>query len=132
MKKLTICFDFDGVCAVYDERQGCDVFGESVHEVSKLTRWLTQAGHSCILWTCRLATPKLVNWLKENGFVFDSINSTAHNPPYTSTKPVADVYIDDRGINFNHNFAATQCDGMMTMINNMAEEEVVEKYLSKD
>jgi len=120
--ELTVCFNFDGVCTRYKEWRGFDVFDDPVREIADLTRWLKANGHRPILWTTRLYTPKLQDYLDRHGFVFNSVNSTAHNPPHTSSKPLADVYIDDRGLNFNFEFAAQQCEGIKALIENMRKD----------
>jgi len=117
-----VCFDFDGVCTKFKAWRGFDIFDPPVKEVAAVTQWLRSQGHHPILWTTRLYTPKLQKYLDDNGFVFDSVNSVAHNPPHTSSKPIADVYIDDKGINFNFEFARQQCDGIVAMINGLAKE----------
>lgn len=121
MKKLTICFDFDGVCAFYKEWQGFDNFGTPIEETAALTRKLREAGHSCILWTTRLHTPKLADWLVEHGFCFDSINSVSHNPPHTSSKPIADIYVDDRAIYFSQDLANPSCDAVLSQVQRLEE-----------
>lgn len=120
MKKLIICFDFDGVCAFYKEWAGFDNFGPSIRSTAALTQHLKRAGHSCILWTTRLYTPKLADWLVENGFRFDSINSVSHNPSHTSSKPIADIYVDDRAVYFNQELPEASCDEILDLV---AEQE---------
>ena len=99
--KKTICFDFDGVCSTYGGWKGFNVFGKPVPQIALLVNTLQQRGYNCILWTTRLHTPELDQWLRTNGFSFDSINSCCHNPPNTNNKPIADMYIDDRAFRFS-------------------------------
>lgn len=98
--KKTICFDFDGVCATYDGWRGIDVFGDAIPETANLVKELKAKGFRCVLWTTRKLTPELFEWLGKHGFDFDSINSCDHNPPDTSIKPIAELYVDDRAYRF--------------------------------
>lgn len=112
----TVCFDFDGVCATYDTWKGVDVFGEPIPETAALIRLLKIAGYRCILWTTRKMTPELFEWLAHHNFNFDSINSCDHNPPDTSNKPIADLYIDDRGFRFIPIAAQVCCDEILNLL----------------
>ena len=114
--KNTICFDFDGVCATYDTWKGVDVFGDPISETAELVRLLKNAGNRCILWTTRKVTPALFEWLAHHNFDFDSINSCDHNPPETGNKPIADLYIDDRGFRFAPVVAETSCSQIKMLL----------------
>jgi hypothetical protein len=114
--KKTVCFDFDGVCATYDTWKGVDVFGDPIPEVAELIRLLRIAGYRCILWTTRKLTLTLLEWLAHHNFNFDSINACDHNPPETSNKPIADLYIDDRGFRFVSTIPQTSCDKVLAML----------------
>ena len=98
-KKGIIAFDFDGVIATYMGWKGFDVLGEPVSEVIEVVRNLKKEGYFITIFTTRLDTPKLRGWLEENSVPYDSINSTAHNPPFTSTKPIYHCIVDDRAVN---------------------------------
>jgi adenylylsulfate kinase len=96
--KKTICIDFDGVVAQYDGWKGVDVFGELMPHTKEALHELSLWGHRLVLYTTRLKTPALEEYLKKNkiSYAFDAINDNSHNPPETSFKPIAEVYIDDR------------------------------------
>jgi hypothetical protein len=96
----TICFDLDGVVMHYDGWKGRDVFGKPNWEVIQAMQMLKVAGYRIIIWTTRNATPALKEYLARNKIPYDSINSTAHNPPGTSQKPIYHAYIDDRAIQY--------------------------------
>jgi adenylylsulfate kinase len=97
----TICWDFDGVIAHYDGWQGVDVFGAPNWEAVKAMQALAaEGGYYIIIWTTRTVTPALKDYLIRNKIPYDSINSSAHNPPGTSQKPIYDVFIDDRAIHY--------------------------------
>jgi hydroxymethylpyrimidine pyrophosphatase-like HAD family hydrolase len=96
----TICFDFDGVIAKFDGWKGTDVFGAPHWDVINAMKQLKASGYHVIIWTTRRITPGLMAYLNRNGVPFDSINSIAHNPKGTSTKPLYHVLVDDRAIQY--------------------------------
>ncbi len=108
-----IVFDFDGVCATYDGWKGPDVFGDPIEATAVLVKHLQEKGLACILWTTRKDTPALRKWLGTNGFNFDSVNSCDHNPPDTSMKPIAELYIDDRGLRFDPKKPYLSCERVL-------------------
>ena len=114
--KKTICFDFDGVCATYDTWKGVDVFGDAIPETANLVRQLKLAGYRCILWTTRKMTPTLLEWLAHHNFNFDSINACDHNPPDTSNKPIAEIYVDDRAFRFKPSVPYSSCTLIIAML----------------
>jgi hypothetical protein len=99
-----VCFDFDGVCSQYHDNFEEDVFGDPIPGVAEAVKIIREEGLKAVLFTARKVTPKLKEWLEENGFEFDTINDTSHNPPSASKeKPVAELYVDDRGYRFDQN-----------------------------
>lgn len=114
--KKTICFDFDGVCATYDKWKGVDVFDDPIPETAELTRLFHEKRWRVILWTTRKMTGALCEWLEHHNFRFDSINACDHNPPDTSNKPIAEMYIDDRGFRFNQAAPGFSCDTIKAML----------------
>lgn len=112
--KKTICFDFDGVIAKYDRWPGFDVFGDPIQETIAAMKRLKDAGYYIIIWTTRLDTPGLRTWLKQASVPYDALNSTAHNPPNTSQKPIYHVVVDDRAVEFK----GQSCDDLVNDILN--------------
>lgn len=97
----TICFDFDGVIAHYDGWKGVDVFGKPNWDVVDAMKQLKASlNYSIIIWTTRRVTPALKAYLTRNNIPYDSINSSRHNPPGTSSKPIYHAFIDDRAIGY--------------------------------
>jgi hypothetical protein len=94
------CFDFDGVISKYEGWKGFDVFGPPIPSVIETMKVFKTMGWLVTIFTTRQFTPTMQKWLEDNGVPYDTINSTAHNPPHTSTKPIADVYVDDRAVRF--------------------------------
>jgi len=105
MHQKWICFDFDGVCASYENGwQGADTVGNPIEGMVELVNELHDAGYKCLLFTTRPVNDTVMTFLDENGFNFDAINSCEHNPPDSEKKkPIAELYIDDRGVRFDEN-----------------------------
>jgi hypothetical protein len=99
-RQLTACFDFDGVISEYQGWKGVDAFGEPIQGTIDTMKKLKKEGWFVTIFTTRKATPLLIEWLDKNKVPYDSINSTAHNPPNTSNKPLFDIVIDDRAVSF--------------------------------
>lgn len=98
-KKRIILFDFDGVISTYHGWRGFDVLGEPIPKVINVMKKLKREGYFISIFTTRLDTPHLRAWLKKYEVPYDSINSTAHNPPHTSIKPICHCIVDDRAVN---------------------------------
>lgn len=124
--KKTICFDFDGVIASYDKWRGFDVLGSPNIEVIKTINNLYDTGAYITIWTTRPDTPVLRKWLKENGVKFHSVNSTSHNPPTTSCKPIYHVYIDDRAINYHGQSSENLTDEILKQLTKNFNQDVEE------
>ena len=97
----TGCFDFDGVLASYDGWKDGEI-GEPIPAGVELIRLCREAGHKIIIATCRthpkhgtshVQQLKIICWLTVNRVSFDWLE--------TEGKPVADYYVDDRGLWFN-------------------------------
>lgn len=98
----TICFDFDGVLAAYDEwRDGA--IGEPIPGGVVLVNACRAMGYKIVIATCRTHPEHapsndyqfrdIRKWLFDNNIPFDHIDTVG--------KPTADVYIDDRGMFFD-------------------------------
>jgi len=100
-KKKIIAVDFDGVIAMYDGWKGEDVLGEPNEKVIRALRELKENFNWYItVFTTRRDTMALRDWLNRNKVPHDSVNSTSHNPPNTSSKPIFDVMLDDRALRY--------------------------------
>ena len=98
----TICFDFDGVLAAYDEWENGKI-GDPLPEGIRLAQLCEKQGYKIVINTCRthpqhgagnqreqfLAIKK---WLYDNKVSYDWVEMKG--------KPIADVYVDDRGLKF--------------------------------
>ena len=72
---------------------------------------LKKKGHKLILWTCRGDNKKYpaltdaIKWCKKKGLTFNSINKNIKGQKKVSgfsPKVIADIYIDDKCINYRH------------------------------
>jgi len=95
--KPVLAVDFDGVIADYSEGwRGVDAFGDPIKGAVEALRELYAMGWYIMVFTTRLASDAFIDWLEKNKIIYHAINSTIHNPPNTSIKPIATVYLDDR------------------------------------
>lgn len=107
-KPKTICIDFDGVISDYSggwQGEGC--YGPPIPGIQKATHWLKCNGWHIIIFTCRDEKEDIAEFCKANDICFDEINEQNHSEHNNSPKPHADVYVDDRAINFNGDWGAT-------------------------
>jgi hypothetical protein len=115
-KPFAAAFDFDGVLVEYDFWRGHRHYGRPIFQGLRLLRALKTDGCRIIIFTTRLnpyATgvfdpeadskenkERLWDWFGEHG-VRDCISEI------TGRKPVADVYIDDRGVRYHRKLTAS-------------------------
>lgn len=82
----------------------------AVDGAAEAMQYLHSRGHTLILHTTRPITEKLKGWLAVHGIPIDYFNE---NPNRVATgqvdprKPIADLYVDDRGMTFSGNWAST-------------------------
>lgn len=101
----TICIDFDGVISNYKGYKGWGIFEEPVSGASEKINQLKEDGWKIIIFTTRSETKLIADYCKAHNILFDEINRNSDNHPYTNMgKPHADVYLDDRAINFSGNW----------------------------
>jgi hypothetical protein len=99
MKVPTIAIDFDGVCNTYEGWEGKDVEYPPAPGVEAFFTSLRAQGWEIIIFTCR---PKLIvrKWFKR-------YNLTRLIAGVTNKKPIATIYLDDRGLQFHGHFDET-------------------------
>ncbi|MBI2798471.1 hypothetical protein HYX70_04230 [Candidatus Saccharibacteria bacterium] len=103
MKKERSCnyaFDFDGVIAKYDGFKGKDVAGEPVPEVVEAIRELKKRGHKIIVYGSTRDNDFLKSYCEQHDIPVDYFNENPEVPNSDGRKPVARVYIDDRGLTY--------------------------------
>jgi adenylylsulfate kinase len=94
--RRTIAVDFDGVIADYDGYKGAGVLGAAREDVRAALLQLREEGWKIVIHTTR-GQEEVGEFLTRNEIPHDEIN---HNSDYRTlgTKPVADVYWDDRAV----------------------------------
>lgn len=112
-RQPTVAVDFDGVIADYSEGyKGLGIFGKPLPGARESIWTLKQAGWKIIIHTARHEHAMLADYLREHDIPFDEINrnSDAHAPGAGEIKPIADVYLDDRAVNFGGNWTKALAD----------------------
>lgn len=94
--RRTIAVDFDGVIAEYSGWKGPGVLGDPRSDVIRALRELQEEGWKIVIHTTR-GDREISEYLTEHEIPHDEINQ---NQDYRTqgTKPVADVYWDDRAV----------------------------------
>ena len=97
--RRTIAVDFDGVIADYDGYKGPGVLGAPRPDVREALCALRAEGWKIVVHTTR-GTEEVAGYLAKHGIPHDEINC---NSDYgtAGTKPVADVYWDDRAVRYS-------------------------------
>lgn len=119
--KKWLAFDFDGVIASYDGWKGFDILGEPNYAVIEAITQLKMRGYAITIFTTRLDTPTIRQWLEKYCVPYDSINSNAHNPPNTSQKPVYHAIVDDRAINYKGQLADELVESVERLLSKIEE-----------
>ena len=114
-RQLTAAFDFDGVISKYDGWKGVGVFGPPITPVVHAMRRLKALSWKIIIFTTR-GVHEIEGYLKDNDIPFDEINRNS-NIDSLGTKPIADVYIDDRAICYYGQTTQTLLDDVHTLLN---------------
>ena len=103
-KRLTkiACIDLDGTLTHYKEWQGENHFGDVINGSAKALQKLKDNNWLIIIYTTRANKALIKGFLESNGIPFDFINENPYQPENAiGGKLDADVYIDDRVIQFN-------------------------------
>jgi hypothetical protein len=103
-----ICIDFDGVISSYTSWKGRYIYGKPIKGAAQYTTLLKDHGWTIIIHTTRLENEHIEIYLNENGIKYDYINHNPNQPmPSNMGKPYANIYLDDRGLNFNGDWEET-------------------------
>lgn len=98
----TICIDIDGTISHFIEWQGATVFGEVLPGAVENIQRLKNTGYFIIIYTTRADKNAIANFLRQNSIPFDAINENPSQPDNAiGGKPIADVYLDDRNVQFS-------------------------------
>lgn len=102
----TICIDIDGTISRYIEWVDSKTFGEVLPHCAETIHHLKADGWYVIIYTTRADKGEIKKFLDANNVPFDSINENQNQPDNAKGgKPYADVYIDDRAIQFDGDWA---------------------------
>ncbi len=94
----TVAVDLDGTLATYDHWRGEDHFGEVRPGAKKALEEFQRRGYRIIIWTTRGNKEKVKQFLHDNDLPFSYLNINPDQPPGSSPKVIADLYIDDRAL----------------------------------
>ncbi len=95
--KPLVCVDLDGVLNNYDGWRGTEFFHPPRAGAADFLHRVNAAGFAVVIFTVRYA-PWVEKWLEEN-------NLASFVSAVTDRKPPAHVYLDDRAICFDGDFA---------------------------
>lgn len=101
MHVKTVAVDFDRVLFTHESWQGHEHYGDPLPGVREALLELREMGFKIMIWTTRDQIGIINKACTEHDFPFDYINCNPNQPPEINpSKPVADYYIDDRGVHF--------------------------------
>lgn len=103
--QTVVCIDFDAVLHNYTHWNGGRL-NEPVAGAAAATRQLTDNNFVVILYTTRGAD-EIIHWLTRYNFQWTHINQNPEIQGQNPGKPIADIYIDDRAIQFNGSWEST-------------------------
>jgi hypothetical protein len=103
---MIVAVDFDGTIVEF-RRSNPDLgiinkgFAPLMPGVKPALKEIKRTGDTIIIWTCRKDSEELKGFLVENDIPFDGINTLRKKEEWgLSNKLAADIYIDDRSIEF--------------------------------
>ncbi len=96
---VTVAIDFDGTYARKVEPFDPKKAGAPRKKILRLARLLKRKGCRIIVWTVRGDTALVRRWAKRYGAPCDHVNTNPDQPPDSSGKIYADVYLDDKAVN---------------------------------
>lgn len=102
----TVCIDIDGTISHYIEWVDSKTFGEVLPHCAETIHHLKADGWYVIIYTTRADKNEIRKFLEANNVPFDAINENPNQPDNAKGgKPIADVYVDDRAIQFDGDWA---------------------------
>ena len=108
INKKIACIDLDGTLAQYSEWLGENHFGNAIPGGANALETLRNNNWLLIIFTTRSNKDLVRNFLESNNIPFDFINENPYQPSNAiGGKPYADLYIDDRAIQFNGDWTKT-------------------------
>lgn len=98
----TVCIDIDGTISRYIEWVDSKTFGEVLPHCAETIHHLKADGWYVIIYTTRADKNEITKFLGKHNIPFDAINENPNQPANAiGGKPMADVYVDDRAIQFD-------------------------------
>ncbi len=97
-RQKTIAFDLDGTITGYESGQYPEI-GAPLEGIKELIDELKEQDIRIVIWTCRDAS-EIESTLDRYGIQYDEINQNSEGT-HQSNKISADIYVDDRAINFD-------------------------------
>ena len=98
----TVCIDIDGTISHYIEWVDSKTFGEVLPHCAETIHHLKADGWYIIIYTTRADIAEISKFLEDHNIPFDAINENPNQPANArGGKPIADVYVDDRAIQFD-------------------------------
>lgn len=100
-KKKVLAVDMDGTLIQYDYWRGVEHYGDPIPGMREVLQEVRDAGWCIVIWTVRSDNNATRNHLIKHNIPFDYINESPYSPSDVGPKIPADVYLDDRAINFS-------------------------------
>lgn len=97
-RPIIVAVDLDGTLAEEAEDFDPEVIGDPRPGAAKWVQEFADSGAKIIIHTCRDADDLVREWAKEHGVHVDYVNENPWQPPNSSDKLFADVYVDNRGV----------------------------------
>lgn len=98
----TVCIDIDGTISHYIEWVDSKTFGDVLPHCAETIHHLKADGWYVIIYTTRADKNEISKFLEKHNIPFDAINENPNQPDNAKGgKPIADVYVDDRAIQFD-------------------------------
>lgn len=95
-----VAVDLDGTILEFDGWKGHYWFGEPTRGAREALTELKRRGYVIVVWTTRKNVSDVARVLDSYGIPFDFINENPYQPPDCGRKIFADVYVDDRAVEF--------------------------------
>jgi hypothetical protein len=93
-----VAVDLDGTLAEEYDDFDPEVIGAPRPGAAKWVQQFADEGAKIIIYTCRDADDLVKEWAEEHSIPVDYINENPWQPPGTSDKMFADIYVDNRGV----------------------------------
>lgn len=98
----SVAIDFDGVISDYKGWKGIGIFNPPIAGAREALQDFRFAGVQIIIHTTRGETGEIAKYLNVHDIPFDHINYSPLNSHHMNPgKPLVDVFIDDRALNFD-------------------------------